>query len=315
MHVAPPRLLIADDDHALRATLVRTLGRAGYDCVEAADGEEAWEAIRASPSGFDAFLLDRAMPRMDGIELLGRIKKISELLGVPAILLTGACEVEDVSSGLRAGAYYYLTKPCEPDVLLAVVASAVDARRRYNAMREEIASHRGGSALLTSGGFELRTLPEARHVAILLAGAFPEPERAVVGLMELMVNAVEHGNLGITYTEKSALLARSELAQEIARRLEQPLLAARLVRVAFRRDAGGITTFIEDEGGGFDWRAYLDYDPARAFDPNGRGIAIAREMSFDGLTYNEHGNAVTATVRLGPRREEAPSVPPPGKPG
>lgn len=146
---------------------------------------------------------------------------------------------------------------------------------------------------------EVRTIPEARDLAVSLAAAYPDPDRAVVGLTELLVNAVEHGNLGITYREKSELLERGELEREIARRLSLPALAARRVKVIFRREAEQLTTSIEDEGDGFDWRPYLDYDPERALDPNGHGIAIACGMSFDDVTYVGRGNVVVATMRLG----------------
>ena len=53
---------------------------------------------------------------------------------------------------------------------------------------------------------------------------------------------------------------------------------------------------IVDEGDGFDWTRYLDFDPARAFDPHGRGIAVARLSSFDALEYIGKGNLVIATV-------------------
>jgi anti-sigma regulatory factor (Ser/Thr protein kinase) len=141
-------------------------------------------------------------------------------------------------------------------------------------------------------------MPEATSLATLLAEAHPDPERVVMGLTELLINAVEHGNLGITYHEKAELLERGDLQAEIERRLSLPERAARRVRVTFRRAAEAISTWIEDEGEGFDWRPYLDYDPERALDPNGHGIAIARGVCFDDVTYHGRGNVVVATLRL-----------------
>jgi DNA-binding response OmpR family regulator len=293
-----PRVLIADDEAPTRAALDRLLARAGYERVLAGDGEEAWEAIMAEPAGFDAFLLDINMPRLDGIGLLGRIRAQPELGGIPAVFQTGACSTEDTIAGLRAGAYYYLTKPYEHDLLLAVVAAAIEERRSLRALRAQVDAHRSLGALLDAGAFTLETIPEARLLATVLAGAYPDPVRVVVGLTELLINAVEHGNLGISYDEKASLLERGELEGELARRRADPALASRRVQVSLRREEARITTVISDEGAGFDWRAYLVYDPARAFDPNGRGIAIARGMSFDALSYNERGNVVEAVVDL-----------------
>ncbi len=147
--------------------------------------------------------------------------------------------------------------------------------------------------------YELRTMAEARDLATTLAAAHPDPERVIIGLTELLVNAVEHGNLGITYREKTELLESGNLQQEIERRLALPELASRRVRVTFRRDPERLSTTIEDEGEGFDWRPYLDVDPERALDPNGHGIAIACGMCFDEVTYQGKGNVVTAVIRLG----------------
>jgi sigma-B regulation protein RsbU (phosphoserine phosphatase) len=148
--------------------------------------------------------------------------------------------------------------------------------------------------------FELHTIPEGVSLATALARAFPDPDRAVIGLTELLVNAVEHGNLGITYEEKATLLEDGELAREIERRASRPDLGARRVKVTLKRTADRIITTIEDEGSGFDWRAYVDYDPARLLDPSGRGIAIARATIFDNLVYNDRGNVVIAEVHTGP---------------
>jgi anti-sigma regulatory factor (Ser/Thr protein kinase) len=160
---------------------------------------------------------------------------------------------------------------------------------------------------MDEGGYQVRTLQEARDLAHALAEAHPDPDRVVIGLTELLVNAVEHGNLGITYEEKADLLERGLFDAEVARRLALPALAARRVRVTLRRDPDAIATRIEDEGEGFDWHAFLDREPnsERALDNNGHGIAIARGMSFDDVTYHGRGNVVVALVRI-------PSEPPEG---
>jgi anti-sigma regulatory factor (Ser/Thr protein kinase) len=149
-----------------------------------------------------------------------------------------------------------------------------------------------------SAGHEVRTLAEARDLATRIASLHPDPDRVEIGLTELLVNAVEHGNLGITYEEKASLLERGAYDAEIARRLALPSLAARKVTITVTHDAFTLATRIEDEGDGFDWLPYLDVDPERALAYNGNGIAIAREMSFDELRYEGRGNVVVATVRL-----------------
>ncbi|MFO0762769.1 MAG: ATP-binding protein [Byssovorax sp.] len=150
-----------------------------------------------------------------------------------------------------------------------------------------------------SARYEIATLRQARSLARVLAARFPDPERVVVGLTELLVNAVEHGNLGIGFEEKARLLEHGDLRAEIERRLALEDLGARRVRVTFTRDADRAAATIEDEGEGFDWAPFAEYDPERMLESSGHGIAIARGMSFDEVSYQGKGNVVIAAVRIG----------------
>ncbi len=76
-------------------------------------------------TGFAATLLDRLMPVMDGIELLGKIKATPELEQIPIIMVAATSDTTSIQEWLDAGAYYYLIKPFEPKVLLSIVKAAV----------------------------------------------------------------------------------------------------------------------------------------------------------------------------------------------
>ena len=154
--------------------------------------------------------------------------------------------------------------------------------------------------MLEEGLFRFRDLDQARLLASFLARACPEPARTVTGLQELLANAVEHGNLGLSYGDKSALLKEGTWDQEIQRRLDLPEYRGRSAQVRFIREADRLSFTLQDQGAGFDWRGYLDFAPERAFDLHGRGIALARRMSFDSLEYQGNGNTVVASVSLSP---------------
>jgi hypothetical protein len=111
-----------------------------------------------------------------------------------------------------------------------------------------------------------------------------------------MVNAIEHGNLGISYQEKSLLKQEGDWEAEIQRRMSLPQFAGRVARVKAERVANAVVFTISDQGEGFDWQKYLAFDPSRAFDLNGRGIAMAKLISFSTLEYQGCGNVVVATV-------------------
>lgn len=291
-------VLVVDDEPIGREILAENLAVEGYVVVEAESGEAAWKLIDATPERFDAILLDRMMPDMDGIEILRRVKQRADMRHVPVIMQTGMTADADVLEGLQAGAYYYLTKPFSADTLLAIVAAATRDYRGHRELEDEVKRQGQILSCLAEARFVYRSTDEARSLAALLANVAPEPARVVLGLSELMLNAVEHGNLAIGYQEKSQLIESHRLPDEIARRLDDPRFAGRRAEVEIRRSDAELRFIIRDQGAGFDWRGYLEMSPERAFDTHGRGIAMSRLISFDRLEYRGRGNEVEAAIRL-----------------
>jgi CheY-like chemotaxis protein/anti-sigma regulatory factor (Ser/Thr protein kinase) len=292
------RILIVEDEPINQEVLVDVLQEEGYRTTIAATGTAAWECLSRDPAYFDLVLLDRMMPDMDGIEVLRRMKAQPALVHTPVIMQTSMTSDVAVAEGLKAGAYYYLTKPVAADTLLAIVAAAAEDRLEYLELQRAVRQATRTLTCLTKAEFSFRTTEEARDIATALASVAPEPERAVLGLSELMLNAVEHGNLGISYEEKSRLLADDGLGAEVARRLSAPEFCRRRAVVEFRREPLVLRFVIRDEGKGFDWRKYIEMSPERAFDLHGRGIAMSKLVSFDHLQYLGAGNAVEALVEL-----------------
>ena len=152
--------------------------------------------------------------------------------------------------------------------------------------------------LINSVEYRFVTLEDVSTLVPVLAAMCPVPDVVAPGLSDLMVNAVEHGNLGVTYQEKSLLKWEGDWEAEIACRLALPQFSGRVATVKVERNAGAVVFTIADEGSGFDWQRFLTFDPERAFDPNGRGIAMARMMSFATLEYQGRGNVVVASVNI-----------------
>lgn len=295
---APARVLVVDDEPFNLEILAEHLTDAGYTVATAQDGAAGWEILQHDSEGFDAILLDRMMPRMDGMQLLARIRQHPDCRNIPVIMQTAVGAATSVREGLAAGAYYYLVKPFQRDTLLAIVAAAVGFHRERVGLERQLADQVTSFRLLVNGDFRFRTLSEARQLTLLLSHACPNPPRVALGLSELLINAVEHGNLEIGYVEKSRLLQRGAWQEEVERRLQDPAYGDRMVRVAFRTADDGISIAVKDDGRGFDWRQYLDFSPERAFDPHGRGISLARTLSFDSLEFHGVGNTVLAKLKL-----------------
>lgn len=290
-----PKVLAVDDEEFNLDILQTDLEEAGFDVVRAEDGIAALEKLKAHPDT-DIVVLDRMMPRMDGIEVLQRLKSDPRYRDMPVIMQTAAAQSKQVEEGIRAGAYYYLSKPYDEQMLIGIVRAALRESRDFVQMREEVRKHRNVLGLIEHARFRFRTLEEAKNVAYYVASCCPNPENTVFGLSELMINAVEHGNLGITYEEKTRLVLDGKWEEEVRRRLRLPENAERCARLAFENDGDRITITISDRGSGFDWENYLDFDPTRMTHPHGRGIAIAHNMSFSELEYRDGGSKVICRI-------------------
>lgn len=298
MDLDAARVLIVDDNPHDRELLHVHLSTEGYASESAEDGVAAFHLLEADPWRFDCVLLDKNMPRLGGVPLLQWIKGHAELKSLPVILQTACDSRADLIEAMRAGAFYYLTKPYDVEMLLTVVRTAVEDRTGYKQLQSVARRATTAARLMRSGEFSFRTIEEARDVGTHLAALCPDPVNAVIGLTELLVNAVEHGNLGITYEEKTELNASGRWLEEVERRVALPENASKQVNVAFARDPEAIRITIRDQGGGFDWKRYMDPEPTRAFDTHGRGIVIARGLSFDELEYRGSGNEVIGSIRL-----------------
>jgi CheY-like chemotaxis protein len=293
-----PRVLVVDDHAIDRKLLTHHLQPEGYEVETAQDGVEAWDLLSSDPHRFDVVLLDRSMPRMNGIELLNKIKADERLRMLPVIMQTALTKREEMLEGIRAGAYYYLTKPYDVEMLRTVVRTAVDDYCRYRELQSDVRKGTNTMRLMQHAVFAFRTVEQAHDVAMLLANACPNPATAVVGLTELLVNAVEHGNLGLTYEDKSRLHTSGEWTREMERRLALPENSKKHAEVLFDRTEDSLRFLIRDQGEGFDWQRFLHVDPQRAFDTHGRGIAMANRLSFTHLEYRGCGNEVVGTIRL-----------------
>ena len=291
-------LLVVDDEALNREILKECLTEAGYEVTLAKDGEEAWEILTRHGERFSSVLLDRMMPRLDGMGLLKRIRDDAALSILPVIFQTAADSPEDVASGLEAGAYYYLTKPVRPTDLLAIVKAAVSDYSLTKGLFENAWVTQNCLRLLEHAKFTFSSLVQAKQLSHVIASLYPDPQRVFLGLSELMINAVEHGNLGITYQEKSELVRQNKWDDEVERRLALPENKEKQVSVVMQRDSESLQLRIVDQGSGFDWQHYLEFSPTRAFDPNGRGIALSRRISFDQLEYLGKGNEVLAVIKL-----------------
>jgi CheY-like chemotaxis protein len=120
-----PVILAVDDDPFNLDIIDEFISGEGFELLTAESGEKALAILRCGRPKVDVVLLDRMMPGLDGLEVLQQIKKDPELGMIPVILLTAACEQTQVTEGVSAGCFYYLTKPFDRTVLNKVLTAAL----------------------------------------------------------------------------------------------------------------------------------------------------------------------------------------------
>jgi anti-sigma regulatory factor (Ser/Thr protein kinase) len=193
---------------------------------------------------------------------------------------------------MRAGAYYYLAKPFEEEMLFTIVHAAVCERQHYKELQKHLEEHCETLGLMDSACFSFQSLDQARSLATFVANACPEPSNIVMGLSEMMINAIEHGNLGITYADKTHFNAQGTWLEEVEKRLQLEQNKNTFATVEFLRGDKEIQMIIKDQGKGFDWKPFLEMSIERATDSHGRGIAMASIVSFSRVEYQGNGNEV-----------------------
>jgi DNA-binding response OmpR family regulator len=284
-------ILLVEDEPANMRVLAAYLKQAGYAIDQAEDGRAAMRKLGENPD-YALVVTDRRMPNMDGMQLFAEMQRNPRLRKIPVIMQTAADTPEEVVEGIKAGVYYYLTKPYQEETLLSLVRSAIRDRQQNDVFEQRLSQQKEALGTFVNGEFHLQTPTEAQNVAFMLGILFPRPEVAVSGLYELLINAIEHGNLGIGYQEKGLLLEKGEWESEIERRLAAPANMNKKVQIQFAHHKNQLQAIISDEGQGFDWRPFLEIEPARATQNHGRGIAKANLLAFDHLLYLGTGNQV-----------------------
>jgi DNA-binding response OmpR family regulator len=126
--MAIANILLVDDEVPFLETMTKRLTKRDYEITSAETGAEALDKLNMDQS-IDVVILDVKMPGMDGIETLKEIKRSHPLVEV--IMLTAYATVESGIIGMKIGAFDYLMKPCDMDILIAKVDKAVTKKKAH----------------------------------------------------------------------------------------------------------------------------------------------------------------------------------------
>ena len=125
------KVLVVDDEAEIRKAVRLVLTKAGYDVIEAEDGEKGIAAVKSGdhPLTLDTIICDLYMPKVSGMEAIAYFR--SQFPSVPVIVLTGKPDVQTTVAMFKQGVVDYLVKPVEPNKLTAVVRNAVQAHELF----------------------------------------------------------------------------------------------------------------------------------------------------------------------------------------
>jgi len=290
------RILAVDDEELNIDIMQEYFEEANFKSKSAINGQEALDILNEDKD-FNVIVLDRMMPVMDGMEFIKQIKQNPELKDIPVIMQTAATSSQQVTEGIEAGVYYYLNKPYTKEVFLSLIHAANDDFARRKELKAQIKEYSHAMATLDNAKFTFKTIDEAKALSLLIGSAAEKNEAVIFGLTELMINAVEHGNLGITYKEKGELKVSGTWEDEIQKRLKNPKYKKLASTMEVCKKGKEMEVTITDMGEGFDWKQFMTPSPERLMDPNGRGVLMSLNSEFTKLAYIGKGNVVKCSFK------------------
>jgi len=268
------RILVAEDDRTTRYLLRGVLKSAGFSVATAADGRAALDRLRRQK--FDVLLTDVWMPRMNGLELMARVRQEAEPPKV--VVMTSDDTPETVLRAVREQAYQYVTKPVDPKALVELLNDVLAAGPAHTPI-EVLSALPNWVELLVP--CELEVADRITTFVGKLESDLPEELRQEIGsaLRELLLNAIEWGG---------------------------KLDPNQKVRISYLRGRRMVLYRIVDPGTGFRFKAlehaaasnppdkpyqHLKVREEKGIRPGGFGILLVKSMA-DELLYNEAQNEV-----------------------
>ena len=293
-HTPSPTMLVVDPSAETWALVMEQARLRGLSVMTAPDPQAALAMIdMAAPDILmtDLFLADRA-----GLLLIRELRARSSK---SVMIATGESgQVDTVVEVVRAGADDYLQKPLRADALGLALDRAL---QQIPATIENVPGIEQVDYRLVLGTNPDHVEDCVTWLIQQTAVSLPETQRLHLRttLIELIVNAVEHGSLEILYQEKHDALNTDQFETLIAERRRLPRFATRRVVVRASYDKGRrlLRYAITDEGRGFAWNRFMttSEQPCDSRHANGRGVFLAKAF-FPDLTYNERGTEVTFSV-------------------
>ncbi len=294
-------ILLVDDDSHVRKLLSRTLAHHDHTVAEAPNGQDGWNVFIQQPEMFEVIITDIEMPKLNGIDLLKRLRVKGYT--VPVIVMTGHKDIQYSIQMLRLGASDFLLKPFQfRDLLDSIEKLEALHMSKKKAFQEILCFSERIHMAIPS---KIHLVPSAVSLLQDRIGLFCELHKIDIRnigvcLHEALANAVIHGNLEIASSIKTE--SHDRFDELVSEREQAPHFGTRRVTVKCRLTHKMLEFVVSDEGPGFDPKSVTQPEAGNLF-PAGRGILIMRAF-MDEVSWNAQGNAVRLIKMLEPEIAE-----------
>jgi YesN/AraC family two-component response regulator len=284
------KVLLVEDDPASMSYLEVLMKKEGHDYRKASDGKSGLKMFHEFAP--DIVLSDINMSHMTGLEMVERIRQAQP--GVIIIMLTAYNSEEYVIAAMKVGANNYLKKPVSRNSLISLLRK-YDKLIHARLVKSSICSYQSEHLFSLCFDTNLEIIPSVVNYLVQeTAELFNEEEKLDIklGLGELILNAVEHGNMRISYDEKNAAIEADRLQDLYQQKLEAIKCTDSYVEVVYSEKEGKSQWVIKDQGDGFDPSKIPNpISPDGIMRLHGRGIFICK-FQFDEMEYLGKGNIV-----------------------
>jgi CheY-like chemotaxis protein len=282
-------VLVVEDDPAVREIIATILREDDFNVIEAGNGLEAVELLKGGTT--DVIVSDLSMPIMNGLELAKHNYDNWEL---PFVACTAVPDARFALKLLKYGVQDFVSKPIDRPLLATVVKSAFNRKLLREFVIDASFIPQGNVSSISFSANRNQIIAGLEWIREKTAPHFTNKEhtRFLNHTYEYLLNAFEHGSLGINEKKKTDLLTEGRFDQEI-KILEATCAAMIKVDGAILKNE--VLIRITDEGDGFDYNKYLHMTEETILErlemPNGRGIIISAKY-FDSIEYEKGGSSV-----------------------
>jgi DNA-binding NtrC family response regulator len=246
--MAPPRILIVDDDNVARKNLLRIFSRQGFSVGQAENGQEA--LCRISEGDIDLVVTDLVMDEMSGLELLSRIKENSPEIEV--VVMTAYASISTAIEATKKGAYHYLEKPFRPEAMIHLAKQAIEKkqlREKVNDLENRLQTQLHEPVLIGESPEIREVVKVSRQVAktdcnVLITGESGTGKELAASTIHYYSNRRDNNFLAVN----CGAFTEDLLANELFGHEKDAFTGASSARAGLLEAASGGTLFLDEIG-------------------------------------------------------------------